>query len=195
MNGELSRRTFVQTLAGTPALLGAACSSLGDGTGPALEPTLLLALAEAVLPAELGTDGMAAAATAFREWVDRYDPTAELNHGYGTSDLAWLPPDPAPAWAAQLATLDREARGESGTPFAGLAVDRRRRLLGRLLDGDRTEAFPPPQEAGHVAIGLMAWFYATPQATDLCYRARIGKETCRDLGAVVDEPAPWPEGG
>ena len=141
MNSELSRRTFVQTIAGTPALLGAACASLGNGTGAdqALEPTLLQALAEAVLPAELGPDGVAAAATAFREWVDQYDPTAELNHGYGTSDLVRLPPDPAPAWAAQLARLDHEARTESGRPFAGLTVDQRRRLVDRLL-GERRPA-------------------------------------------------------
>jgi hypothetical protein len=193
----LSRRTFVQSVATTVPLLGAACSSLDSAGaaagGAALDRATLGAMAESVLPSELQPDGIDQTVAAFLAWLESYDPVAEADHGYGTGELAYLPADPAPAWAAQLAALDLEARKRTGRAFAELPADARRDLLERHLVREQGTGFPVPHEAGHVAIGLMAWFYATPAATDLCYRARIGKETCRDLGGVVEQPQPLGE--
>jgi hypothetical protein len=49
---------------------------------------------------------------------------------------------------------------------------------------------PAPADAHHVALGLLAWFYASPAAEDLCYRAAIGRGSCRSLADVERAPAP-----
>lgn len=46
-----------------------------------------------------------------------------------------------------------------------------------------------PARAKHVAIALLAHFYASPDADDLCYGRRIGRQTCRGLGGVRQPPA------
>jgi hypothetical protein len=41
-----------------------------------------------------------------------------------------------------------------------------------------------------VAVALLAHFYGTPAATDLCYNAQIGRQTCRPLSAQARKPLP-----
>jgi len=50
------------------------------------------------------------------------------------------------------------------------------------------EGLPAPARAPHVALGLLAHFYGTPRATDLCYGRLIRKETCRGLTGVAELP-------
>jgi len=192
---ELDRRAFVTTVAAALPVLGASpafervepASSVRGG----LDLELVRALAEAILPAALGEAGIARAAAGFQVWLAAYEPVAELNHGYGTPEIEYLPADPRPGWQAQLDALGLEAERRWGVKFEALDLDRRRLLVTRQLSTERSGRLPAAHEARHVAVGLLAWFYAGAEATDLCYRARIGKETCRPLVRTVDEPAVW----
>jgi hypothetical protein len=149
--------------------------------------TLLDALGDAVLPAELGADGVARAVAEFQRWMDAYHPGAEANHGYGTGRIEHLPPDPRPQWRSQLAALDTDAR-RHGPSFIALPRDRRQALVRAALRNERGDALPNPLLARHIALALLAHFYDSPAATDLCYDAQIGRQQCRPLSAQRQQP-------
>jgi hypothetical protein len=142
-----------------------------------------------VLPSELGSEGRERAVQAFEAWAYGYQPVAELNHGYGTSEIRYGPPDPVPGWAAQLEALDLEATQRHGTAFADLSRDAAEALLRRHLD-DEGDGMPDALEARHVAVALMAHWFASAEAVDRCYGVSISPRTCRGL----DGSAAHPEG-
>jgi hypothetical protein len=191
------RRAFVARIAGMIATWPVVGSRLGAivpsrfGITPARErapsASLLDALGDAVLPAELGTAGMTRAVGAFQQWMDGYRPGAEVNHGYGTGRIERVPPDPRPRWRDQLAALDSAARRD-GASFTGLSRERRQALVRTALAGERGESLPSPLAARHVAVALLAHFYDSPAATDLCYEAEIGRQQCRPLAAQTQKP-------
>lgn len=146
------------------------------------------ALADAVLPAELGAAGIARAASDFQRWMDGYAPGAEANHGYGTGKIERLPADRRPQWKAQLASLDDEAHRNAGQSFAALPRDRRQAIVRTALASERGDALPNPLTARHVALALLAYFYDSPGANDLCYNAEIGRQLCRPLASQTKEP-------
>jgi hypothetical protein len=146
-----------------------------------LDRTRLAALAEAVLPSELGAAGFGAAADGFSRWLAGYRPGAELLHGYGSGEIQRAPPSPAVRWAAQLRAL--------GPGFGSASVAARRVQVESALEGERGPGLGAPIEAKHVAVGLLAWWAGSPGATDLCYRARIGKLSCRPLAENGVRPA------
>lgn len=187
--GRVSRRTFLRTAAALPVLAAPAAPAVAatsaPGQQPMLDPALLRALAHTVLPSELGDAGTERAATGFERWLAAYEPVAEESHGYGTGEISYLPAHPGPGWGAQLEALDLEARRRHGRGFPDLDPGARLDLVRRHFGEERR--LPPPHEAAHVALGLLAWWVATPEATDLAYRVRIAKETCRPL---ADAPAP-----
>ena len=125
------RRTFLkQSAAALSAATLAGCGPPDEGPGagdarPALEPATLRGVADVVLPSELGDEGREAAVRAFEGWLAELEPVAELNHGYGTAEIAYGPPDPAPAWMAQLAALDLEAQKRHDVAFASLPSEAR----------------------------------------------------------------------
>lgn len=160
------------------------------------DPELLRAAGEALLPAEIGEAGREEAVSGFEAWLRDYAPVPERVHGYGSQEIRYGPPDPAPRWAAQLEALELESRARHGTGFASLADSARRELLERALAdalGDLPSR-PGALEAEHVAVGLLAWFYGSPRATDLCYRRRIGRLSCRPLAESGRVPPPLPDG-
>ena len=159
-------------------------------TSPPRRPpnaTILSALGDAVLPAELGADGVSRAVAEFQRWMDGYHPGAEANHGYGTGKIEHLPADPRPGWRSQLAALDADAR-RNGRSFSALPRDRRQALVRAALQNERGDALPNPLLARHVALALLAHFYDSPAATDLCYDAQIGRQQCRPLAAQRQQP-------
>jgi len=183
-----ARRTFVARLAGMMAawpLLGRRVRLAVPGVAP--NASLLEALGDAVLPAELGPDGTTRAVTAFQRWMDGYRPGAEANHGYGTGRIDRVPADPRPQWRAQLAALDTEAR-RGGNSFASLSRERRQAIVRTTLAGERGESLPSPLAARHVAVALLAHFYESSLATDMCYDAQIGRQQCRPLAAQAQQP-------
>lgn len=188
--GRVSRRAFLQTAAALPVVAApAVAATSAPAQQPMFDPVLLRALAHTVLPSELGAAGIERAAAGFERWVAAYEPVAEADHGYGTDALEYLPAHPGPGWAAQLQALDLEARRRSGRGFAELDHDARQELVRRHLAGERSLA--RVEDARHVALGLLAWWVATPEATDLAYRARIAKETCRPLADASAPPQPF----
>ena len=185
----LDRRRFLQTIA-TLVPAGALTGCAGTDRAGALEGPTLDAVGEAALPGELGPEGIRGAVAGFRQWLAEYQPVAELNHGYGTGELEYTPPHPGPGWTAQLAALDLEAERRHGMRFAGLTLDQRREMLRGVLARERSAGLPDPADARHVALGLLAHFYGSPAATDLCYRASIGRYGCRPLADAVQRPRP-----
>ena len=191
------RRTFVARVAGLlaawPVLgrarLSRAAARVTGAATPGAQPnaTLLNAIGDAVLPAELGPEGIMRAVAEFQRWMDGYQPGAEANHGYGTGRIERLPADPRPQWRAQLAALDADAR-RAGQSFSELPRDRRQALIRAALAGERGDAMPSPLAAKHIALALLAYFYDSPAATDLCYRAQIGRQQCRPLAAQREQP-------
>ena len=194
------RRTFLKQsgAALSAAAVGAGLPSRVDGglggTDSASEPTarrldteLLRAVAEVVLPSEVGEAGRVEAVASFAAWADAYEPVAELNHGYGTSEIRYGPPDPVPAWTAQLEALELEARQRAGSSFAALDLARRRDLIASQ-DLDGGSSLPSPLRARHVAVALMAHWFASPEAVDRCYGRRIAERACRGIDSAPDEP-------
>lgn len=191
------RRSFIARLGALAAALPLAGwrfprpARVADANAPAaVQPnaTTLAALGTAVLPSELGMDGVTRAVADFQRWMDGYRPGAEANHGYGTGKIETVAADPRPRWTSQLAALDVDARRSAGQSFATLTREQRQALVRTSLADERGESLPSPPAARHVAIALLAHFYESPAATDLCYDARIGRQQCRPLAAQRQEP-------
>lgn len=193
-----SRRKFLKTsgavVAAVTAPVGAAAEAAQESQSLslALDLPLLHAFAEAVLPQEIGADGVRDALRDFVNWMNGFEPVAELPHPYLSSvEVQYGPPHPAPRWASQLQALDLLATKEHGAPFAELPVATRRELIaGDLERHDAGGDLPRPAYAGHVAVGLLARFYSRSQASDLAYGARINAVACRDLASGAVMPAP-----
>lgn len=154
----------------------------------ALDPARLRALADAVLPSELGPGGVERTVAAFERWLAGYREGEELLHGYGSADLRVTGPSPALRWAGQLDGL--------GAGFAGMPRAARQSAVREVLqrEGARFGALPPVDRAPHVATGLLAFYYGSPEATDLCYQAAIGRNGCRPLGDSARKPLPLARG-
>jgi len=190
------RRTFVARLTGVmaswPLLRRLPVPHAWAATNARLSPQpntpSLVALGDAVLPAELGARGIATAVAEFERWMAAYRPGAEANHGYGTGKIDRTPADPRPQWRSQLAALDSEARRSGGQSYAALPRDRRQALVRSALAGERGDTLPNPLLAKHVALALLAHFYDSAAATDLCYQAQIGRQQCRPLAAQREKP-------
>lgn len=187
----LSRRTFVAWVAGAVpvALVARRADALGS-RWIAGEPEALRALAEAVLPSELGAAGAAKVAGDFVRWMDGYKEGAELDHGYGTSALRFMRASPRPRWAAQLEQLGTRHAALGTRPFVQASIEERRAIVRDELKNERTDRMPAVAAAPHVAMALLAFYYGSPDAADLCYRAQIGRQTCRPLAQQSRKPLP-----
>ena len=186
------RRTFLKR--STAALSAAAVSGCvpnnvvprGDSAAP-LHASVLRAVAEVVLPSDLEDASREEAVQSFERWALEYEPVAELNHGYGTSEIRYGPPDPGPGWQAQLEALDIEASRRTGSSFRELDIPQRQELIiGQGLD--EGSVLPNPLRARHVAVALMAHWFRSSAAVDLCYGRRIAERTCRGIDTAPSEP-------
>jgi len=192
---DVPRRRFLKASAGVVS--GLALTSCGEESpeiaqaAPGLDRTTLDALARIALPyGALGDAGTLRAVDEFLAWLDGFEPVAERDHGYGTSDVAYGPPHPAPLWASQLEALNLEADKRYATPYAMLDPTRQRQVLEHQLPQHLTDELPYAGAAPHIAIGLIAWYYATPDANDLVLQARVGKQMCRGLDSAPRKPEP-----
>ena len=189
-----NRRSFLKASAATAAGLAAGCTTERRGgataAGFALEPALLDAVAEVVLPVELGAERRASAVAGFRTWIAGYEPATEELHGYGEQEIRFTPAHPGPQWSAQLAQLDALARRQHRIGFAQLEMPKREAMvrlqLARVKGGDR---MPGVLAAPHVALALLAHWADSSAATDFVYGAAIGKDSCRTLATVTALPA------
>ena len=194
---DINRRGFVGSVAASLPVAAASRRILKPGgpTAAPLDDELTRALGRALLPSELGTAGIERVVGEFQQWLDRYEADAELNHGYGTGEIAYTPADPTPRWQAQLEALNAEAQRRSSVSFIELDTDTQRDIIRQHIADDRIDRLPRAYRARHVAVGLLAYFYSTPEATDLCYQAAIGKNNCRPLRRSPDKPISLERGG
>jgi len=179
----LSRRNFVVWLSSAVPL--AVVARRADALGAAWirdDFETLVALARAILPSQLGTDGARRVARDFQRWIDEYRENAELVHGYGTSALRFARASPRARWAAQLAAL--------GDGFTSLSGEERREIVRDALDDERSDRLPDVAAAPHVALALLAFYFGSSEAADLCHEARIGRERCRPLAEQARKPLP-----
>jgi hypothetical protein len=159
---------------------------------PALPPeslATLRAMAGMVLPAALGPAGIDEQVRRFADWVRDYRPGAPLDHGYGQPRLRYAPPSPVETYVRQLRELDAAVRATGATPDRAHR-ETWRTLLDAALKDAGVDALPSRPAGRHVAADLMALYFNSSEANDLCYRAGIGRQSCRPITFVVDRPRP-----
>jgi hypothetical protein len=197
---RLSRRSFLVWIGSIAAAtgFGSRARSLtaaqpvepGATAAPPLDGEMLAKVAEVVLPSSLGHTGASRVTRAFMGWLADYHKGAELVHAYGNPILRFTGDSPAPKWRQQLADLQKSAREHYKKPFGSLPRDQREELVRAAISGERLDRLPDPIGANHVAVALIAWYFSSPDAIDLCYGARIEKGQCRPLVNATREPLP-----
>jgi TAT (twin-arginine translocation) pathway signal sequence/Gluconate 2-dehydrogenase subunit 3 len=155
-----------------------------------LDRSALESLAEVVLPSELSVRERDVAIGAFVSWADDYEPVAEEMHGYGYADVRYLPPDPMPAWRAQLAALDLLASRTRKKSFASLPLDQRRAIVELAIREETRNELPSPLRARHVAVALLAHWSSSPAAWNLALGADVSPGNCRVLADANRKPLP-----
>lgn len=166
-----------------------------QGAGRTLDPSLLAALGEAVLPESLGAAGRARAVRAFSTWLAGYTPVSEEMHGYGNQEITYTPSDPAPGWSAQLSGLELLARRKHARGFGALDIAARRELVRTQLGRQRNATLSSnPLVAPHVILALLSHWARSSEATDVTYGVRISKENCRVLADSPRKPLPLAPG-
>jgi hypothetical protein len=192
---DLTRRSFVGWLAAlAPASRGIRLPGFLRRRA-ALDVPLARALASSILPTELGTAGTRRAADAFIAWAKGYRAGAELSHGYGSARIRNAGTDPSIRWALQLHALDDDARKTHNRSFAVLTDDERRTLVRAHLADERATNLGNVSSAQHVVVAMLAHFYDSAEATDLCYESRIGRNACRPLAQSPNRPVPLRRAG
>ena len=127
----------------------------------------------------------------FQSWIAGFRPVAEQNLPYLVTDvIPYGPPHPGPQWQSQLDALELESRKRHQKGFADLEPAVQETILRRQLPSLLPTALPRTSEAPHVAIALMAHFFRSSRADDLCYASAIGRQTCRGLDTAAEKPRP-----
>jgi hypothetical protein len=152
-------------------------------------PENLDALGLAILPSELGDAQIRRVVASFRRWLDGYREGAELNHAYGSARLAFAGPTPATRWMPQLDSLEAASQKAHGRAFSAITIGQRRVIVREALGSESGAGIPGQDRARHIATALLGHFYASPQATDLCYGVSIGRQTCRPLSKSSQKPS------
>jgi hypothetical protein len=153
----------------------------GEGT--------LRALAAAVLPPSLGAERIEEITLRFQTWLRAYRPGAELDHGYGHTKLRTAAASPFQGHSEQLRALEKAAAAE-GNAFSRLTQERQRALVARALAEAGAKDLPERPDGRHVAADLLAFFFRSGEARDLCYGRAIGRDRCRGLPGSEEPPAP-----
>lgn len=186
----MKRRTLLQWLAAGAAswpflrVRVRAANELSPG-----ELLILRDVASTVLPSQLGIRGTEDAVNEFAGWLRDYREGVPLSHGYGVPRLVRTGPSPVTRYSLQLAALQEAARARGGR-FGTLSLDQRRTLLDEALKQNGVSNLPGRPDGKHVVSDLMAHYFRSSAATDLCYNARIGRNTARAIQVTTVRPAP-----
>jgi Gluconate 2-dehydrogenase subunit 3 len=154
-----------------------------------LDPTLLAAIAEVVLPTE---GDRTAAVAAFTAWIANYKEGADTDHGYGNTRVRATGPSPARNYAAQIAARDAAAQAKGAAGFAAAGLEQRRAIVEAAIVEAKIERLPARPAGAHIAADLMGHYFGSAAAQDLCYRAAIGRDACRGLAGSEKKPADLP---
>jgi hypothetical protein len=186
----MKRRTLIQWIAALPAVLP--FRSLRIFAQPReLTPEAIAFLHEAaptVLPASIGAAKVKTAVERFVIWTRGYREGVALAHGYGHPRLQKSGASPVPAYLAQLSSLESEARARGGR-WSALDLETRRALLDAALVKAGVRNLPPRPLGQHVIVDLMAHYFRSSEANDLCYHALINREVCRPIQITTRRPA------
>jgi len=191
-----SRRQFIGLLSALAALpasvraLGRRVAHVSAWQRSIPSPASIRALGAAILPSEMGKARLEVASDAFWRWMNGYREGAELLHPYGSPRIGYAGLSPVPKWTTQLNALDRAARDKHAKAFAALSANERQALVRDAISDFKGERLPNVVAAPHIALGMLAHFYGSSDATDLCYRARIGRNKCRPLAQNARKPLP-----
>ena len=94
-----------------------------------------------------------------------------------------------PVYIAQLAALAPQ-RGREGGRWPALDLETRRALLDAALAKAGVRGLPPRPTGQHVVADLMAFYFRSSEANDVCYSAMINREVCRPIAITTRKPAP-----
>jgi len=166
VSASVSRRDALKSLTAVPFL------RLAE------EDPTLSSIAEVVLPAD--ADQKAAVRT-FAEWIRNYKEGADTDHGYGNTRVRPTGPSPAKNYPAQIAALDAAARVQGAASFVAATREQRRAIIEAAIAEARIERLFARPTGAHIATDLMGHYFNSSAANDLCYRAAIGRDSCRGL--------------
>jgi hypothetical protein len=143
-------------------------------TFSAHEHAVLEELALVVLPSSLGSGGRKKIASEFAVYVRDYRAGADTEHGYGFTRVIPKPPSPSRRYAEQLNALASPLTQES---------------VRQVLTQADVKELPRVPDGKNVIVDLMAFYFRSSDANDLCYRAAIERDKCRGLAGSDRPPA------
>jgi hypothetical protein len=185
----MKRRKALQTLATAAAALPLLRVPLEAQDLTSDQAFVLRDIAATVLPSAIGRKGQDEAVDNFLRWIRDYKEGVPLAHGYGEPRLVKTGPSPAPGYAKQISALQAAAKGRGGR-FGALALDDRRAILDAAFKAADVRNLPGRPDGKHVVADLMAHYFRGSAANDLCYNARIGRQTYRAIRVTTVRPQP-----
>src|SRR6185503_15441507 len=185
----MKRRRAIQTLAAAAAGLPLLRVSLGAEELTPDKIFVLRDVAATVLPASIGPKGQEDAVGNFLKWLREYKEGVALSHGYGEPRLVKSGPSPRSGYLNQLSALQQAAQARGGR-FGALPIDVRRELLEAAFKAADVRNLPGRPDGKHVVADLMAHYFRSSEANDLCYNARIGRNTFRAIRVTTVRPQP-----
>ena len=185
----MKRRQALKTLATAAAALPLSRVELRADELPADQVFVLRDIAATVLPSAIGRKGQDEAVDNFLRWIREYKEGVALSHGYGEPRLVKSGPSPAPGYSKQISALQQAAQTRGGR-FGALAIDVRRELIEAAFKAADVRNLPGRPDGKHVVADLMTHYFRSSGANDLCYNARIGRNTYRAIRVTTGRPQP-----
>ena len=114
----------------------------------------------------------------------------------GRGAVAWLrraaPGEVGPVAGARLREADRRAAAaaQGGAGDSARCRSSRRELLDAAFKAADVRNLPGRPDGKHVVADLMAHYFRSSAANDLCYNARIGRNTYRAIRVTTVRPQP-----
>ena len=150
---------------------------------------ILRDLAATLLPSAIGAAGQDQAVDDFLRWMRDTKEACRSAHGYGDPRLVRSAPSPVPAYRKQLEALQQTARARGGR-FGALPLDTRHAIVDEAFKAANVQNLPQRPDGRHVAADLIAHYFRSSAANDLCYNARIGRNAYRAIRVTTVRPQP-----
>jgi len=185
----MKRRQALKTLVTAAAALPLSRVELRADELPADQVFVLRDIAATVLPSAIGRVGQDEAVDTFLRWIREYKEGVALSHGYGEPRLVKSGPSPAPGYSKQITALQQSAQARGGR-FGALPLAVRRELLDAAFKAADIRNLSGRPDGKHVVADLMTHYFRSSGANDLCYNARIGRNTYRAIRVTTVRPQP-----
>ena len=190
----MKRRDAIKTLTTAAAAVPLMRVELRADELPGAQVAVLRDVAATVLPSAIGRKGHDEAVDDFLRWIRDYKEGVPLAHGYGEPRLVKSGPSPAPGYAPQITALQAAAKARGGR-FGALSLEDRRALLDEAFKAADVRNLPGRPDGKHIVADLMAHYFRSSAANDLCYNARIGRQTYRAIRVTTVRPQPLTPSG